>query len=67
MGAQLGAAQSDRIAFIDRPADLSKPEDLERVAQTLEGGSSIVLSVNNSGPVFFEVKGLLDASASTEF
>ena len=30
-------------------ADLSKPEDLERVAQTLESDSSITLLINNAG------------------
>ena len=30
-------------------ADLSKPEDLERVAQRLEGDSSLTLLVNNAG------------------
>ena len=30
-------------------ADLSKPEDLDRVAQRLEGDSSLTLLVNNAG------------------
>ena len=37
------------IAVANLVADLSKPEDLERVAQHLEGDASITMLVNNAG------------------
>ncbi len=37
------------VAVTNIVADLSNPEDLERVAQTLESDSSVTLLVNNAG------------------
>ena len=37
------------VAIANIVADLSKPEDLERLAQRLEGDSSLTLLVNNAG------------------
>ena len=40
---------SHGIAVTNLVADLSKPEEIERVAETLEGDASITLLVNNAG------------------
>ncbi len=40
---------SHGITVTNLVADLSKPEDIERVAQTLEGNAAITLLVNNAG------------------
>ena len=37
------------VGVVNIVADLSKPEDLERVAQRLEGDSTLTLLVNNAG------------------